>query len=286
MAALRLAWRVGPNWISHRSRFINTAKYAREQAAGKFIVPAIGSRIPDAVPIRNSDDLNAANTAVMVHGQKLYALWEGGSAYQVDPETLASKGPTFWRDDLASVPFSAHPLHERDGSVHTLKTIERPYMEALRWRPERGCRALVLDKNDLDRQRWFGLPAGAAYHYGPAQQRGRELHLSACWNRNGSEAVSPFRSELQGVPLRVDMGCSVEHIVLNLDSGRANIKTVLHGSVDFPHWNQAEATGAWFALTGSDQSESGYFDKVVRVDAAGAIADQYHYGANCVVEEH
>ncbi len=333
------AWQLGPAGISHRSRFVETSKFSREQRAGKFIVPAVGTRIADAVPIRNSDDLNVANTAVMVHGDQLYSLWEGGSAYQLDAATLESSGPKTWRSDAASLPFSAHPLHERDGSawnfglmgstlvvwrllrdgsVHALKTIElpfpgylhafsmterhlvfvvlpyvlegsladQPYMEALRWRPARGCRALLLDKDDLDRNRWFGLPAGAAYHYGPARQVGREVHLHACWNRNGAEAISPFRSEMQGKPRRADMGGSVEHIVLGLDHGGARMETVHQGSVDFPQCAPGDATGTWFALTGSDASQSGYFDQVIRLDPAGGVADRYQYGSACMVEEH
>jgi carotenoid cleavage dioxygenase len=50
-------------------------------------------------------------------GSRVFALWEGGSAIEVDPDTLATRGPVTWREDLVAAPFSAHPLLEQDGSA-------------------------------------------------------------------------------------------------------------------------------------------------------------------------
>ena len=58
------AWRLSPDSISHQARFVGTSKFQREETAGRFVLPAAGTRVPNAVPIRNSDDLNVANTAV------------------------------------------------------------------------------------------------------------------------------------------------------------------------------------------------------------------------------
>lgn len=111
------AWRIGDGRVSHRARMVGTRKFAAEEAAGRFVRPAAGTRIEGAQPMRNSDDINAANTSVMHLDDRLYALWEGGSAWELDAESLAAKGPRTWRADLESVPFSAHPLRERDGSL-------------------------------------------------------------------------------------------------------------------------------------------------------------------------
>jgi all-trans-8'-apo-beta-carotenal 15,15'-oxygenase len=114
---LMQAWRIGDGTVSHRARMIATDKYRAEQRAGRFTRAAAGTWIPDADSMRNSDDINVANTAVTMHADRLYALWEGGSAWELDPETLASRGPRTWREDLQSVPFSAHPLRDRDGTL-------------------------------------------------------------------------------------------------------------------------------------------------------------------------
>ncbi len=325
--------------MRHRARFVGTRKFEREEAAGRFMVPAVGTRIEGAVPIRNSDDLNTANTAVFSHAGGLYALWEGGSAYEVDPDTLQSLGPKAWREDLQSMPFSAHPLRESDGScrnfgllgstlvlwhldpggsvrdvrtlampfpgyMHAFSMTERylvfvlqpyvahrgesgqPYFKTLQWEPKRGCRVLVVDKSDMDRRRWYGLPAGAAYHYGAARQHGREILLSACWKQDGEQALSPFRAEMRGVSHPVDLGSSLQVIRLGLDSGEAGMDAVVVGGLDFPTWDERADDGCMFVLTGNDTSESGYFDAVSRIDPQHGIVDHYHYGEGCMVEEH
>lgn len=111
------SWRFARGRIEHQARMVGTSKFQREQQAGRFLVPAGGTTIPDAIPIRNNDDMNAANTAVIRVGDRLFALWEGGSAYEIDPDTLATRGPVTWREDLVAAPFSAHPLLDEDGSL-------------------------------------------------------------------------------------------------------------------------------------------------------------------------
>ncbi|HEY5971714.1 MAG TPA: carotenoid oxygenase family protein [Pseudoxanthomonas sp.] len=109
-------WRFDESAVTHRARMVATSKYMREQKDGRFRVAAAGTTIPDAQPLRNNDDANTANTAVTMIGGRLFALWEGGSAFELDPDSLQTLGPVTWRDDLASLPFSAHPLRDRDGS--------------------------------------------------------------------------------------------------------------------------------------------------------------------------
>jgi carotenoid cleavage dioxygenase len=47
----------------------------------------------------------------------VYALWEGGSAVELDPDTLATAGVKTWRDDLRAMPFSAHPKVDPQGGM-------------------------------------------------------------------------------------------------------------------------------------------------------------------------
>jgi len=111
------AWKIRDGKVTHTARMVATSKFQREQRAGRFEVGAAGTVIEQAAPIRNNDDLNTANTAVVRIGERVFALWEGGSAIEVDPDSLATRGPVTWRDDLVAAPFSAHPLLERDGSA-------------------------------------------------------------------------------------------------------------------------------------------------------------------------
>lgn len=118
------AWRCANGRVEHRARMVGTSKYVREQAAGRFLLPAAGTTVPDAVAIRNNDDVNTANTAVIRFGGRLFALWEGGSAIELDPADLRTLGPVTWREDLVAAPFSAHPLLDRDGSLWNFGSLD------------------------------------------------------------------------------------------------------------------------------------------------------------------
>jgi all-trans-8'-apo-beta-carotenal 15,15'-oxygenase len=111
------AWRIGGGKVVHTARMVATPKFQREQASGRFEMQAAGTHIVNPTPARNNDDVNTANTAVVRIGGRVFALWEGGSAIEVDPDSLATRGAVTWREDLVAAPFSAHPLLERDGSA-------------------------------------------------------------------------------------------------------------------------------------------------------------------------
>ena len=111
------AWKIGADGVSHQSRFVNTAKFARENRSGQFEVMAAGTTIPNARPVSGPDAVNTANISVLHIGGKTYALWEAGSAYEIDPDTLETRGPKLWREDLEGVAFSAHPVYEPDGGI-------------------------------------------------------------------------------------------------------------------------------------------------------------------------
>ena len=111
------SWNLGENGVSHRGRFVQTDKWQTEQAAGRFLVPALGSIPPNPGGLSGPDDMNVANTSVMMLGDELLALWEGGSAWSLDPDTLSSNGARRWGDGLDGVPFSAHPKREPDSGI-------------------------------------------------------------------------------------------------------------------------------------------------------------------------
>ena len=112
------AFRFDGNDVSHLGRFVETAKRRSEQQAGQFVNFSFGT-IPQYVqPPRNPDAVNAANTNAVPHAGRLLALWEGGSAHVLDPNTLDTQSsPHSWHDDLQGVPFSAHPKIEADGTM-------------------------------------------------------------------------------------------------------------------------------------------------------------------------
>ncbi len=111
------AWRFTDKGVSHQAKFIRTEKFVAESEAGEFLMPSFGTAIKAKRPVKNSDSANTANTNVVRLGDRLLAMWEGGSAYDLDPQTLATRGVVTWKPELKAMPFSAHPKVEADGTL-------------------------------------------------------------------------------------------------------------------------------------------------------------------------
>lgn len=116
------AWRINSEGVRHQARLVETAKVKAERAAGRALYPGLVSAPPAAAGLTGPDDLNSANTSVLYHHDRLLALWEAGSPYEINPETLATEGVyAFEAPDgeagMRGVPFSAHPRVDADGSV-------------------------------------------------------------------------------------------------------------------------------------------------------------------------
>jgi carotenoid cleavage dioxygenase len=103
--------------LHHRARLVHTHKRQREAELGRAALPTFGSTPPDALGVTGPDDLNPANISVLAHGDRLLALWEAGSAWALDPQTLETLGPHAFSEDTRGLPFSAHPRRDRDGSL-------------------------------------------------------------------------------------------------------------------------------------------------------------------------
>lgn len=111
--------------VVHRGRFVDTPKRRAEKAAGRFLYTGYGFAPKNLTGIRAPDDLNAANTNVLPVAGEVWALWEGGSPYRVDAETLATRGRKAFDGELNGVAFSAHPKREPGGDTWNFGVIGR-----------------------------------------------------------------------------------------------------------------------------------------------------------------
>lgn len=103
--------------VTHRGRFVRTEKFLADSAAGHPVRAAFATNPPGAEAITAPDAINVANTSVLQHGGSFMALWEGGSATEMDAQTLETRGPKVWSPEYAGMPFSAHPKIEPDGTL-------------------------------------------------------------------------------------------------------------------------------------------------------------------------
>lgn len=113
------------------ARFVDTRKRRQEERLGAMVMPGFGTPGDPRAEIGSPDDANAANTSVLMAGERLWALWEGGSPVALDPVTLATDDYVTLRPDLRAMPFLAHPRIEPDGRIWNLGMGGR---QAIVWR--------------------------------------------------------------------------------------------------------------------------------------------------------
>lgn len=109
--------------VKHSGRFVRTRRFEQESAAGGFLYGGAGTNFPAQQPVRSNETTNVANINVQPLGGELLALWEAGSAYRIDPETLETLGQRHWSPELAGVPFSAHPRFDEQGHMWNIGSV-------------------------------------------------------------------------------------------------------------------------------------------------------------------
>jgi all-trans-8'-apo-beta-carotenal 15,15'-oxygenase len=99
--------------VHFRNRYVRTEGYLAETAAGKILYRGVfGTQKPGGW-LANLFDLknkHIANTNVLFWNQQLFALWEAGLPYQLNPATLETIGPSTLNGILKPTEaWSAHP---------------------------------------------------------------------------------------------------------------------------------------------------------------------------------
>ncbi|WP_315765361.1 MULTISPECIES: carotenoid oxygenase family protein [unclassified Bradyrhizobium] len=90
------------------TRYVRTRKFELERAARRALFGAYRNPFTDSSEVAG-EDANTANTSVMWHHGKLYALKESGRPYELDPLTLETRGESDFAGQLKSRTFTAHP---------------------------------------------------------------------------------------------------------------------------------------------------------------------------------
>ena len=119
---LMRAFEISGGQASLRARFADTPKRRTETALDAVVTPGFGTPGREGAQLGSNDDANAANTAVMVTGDKVWALWEAGSPLQMDAATLATENFVTLKPDLKGMPFQAHPRFAPDGTIWNVGT--------------------------------------------------------------------------------------------------------------------------------------------------------------------
>ncbi len=103
--------------VRYRNRWVRTAKFEREWAAGQALYGTFGNPATSDPSVRGTP-YNVANTNVLFHGGRLLALEEFNPPFELDPVTLASRGSHDYGGALRG-PMSAHPKVDAEtGALH------------------------------------------------------------------------------------------------------------------------------------------------------------------------
>ena len=71
-----------------------------------------------------------------------------------------------------------------------IKANGRPGIAGFEWRPQEGLKALIIDKDDLKKQRWAQADARAFYHTGAAwEESDGTIRLDVCFSRQPALGV-------------------------------------------------------------------------------------------------
>ena len=324
--------------IFHSGQFVATEKYLREEAEQKYLYNATGTVIPNATSPRNNDTVNVANTALLPWQNELLALWEGGSAYRLNPDTLTTLGEQKWSDELAHVPFSAHPLLEKDGSLWNFGFVpygkqarlliyhintnnqviglgniilpQRGYfhafaqttdylifyvsaciyeqgetfLKAFHWRPEVGSKILVINKNALDKPRWFDVPAEFVFHFGNAWQDNNSIHVVMARYKDASLMLNAMHKVMIGEQPELEHAqMTIAKINLQTGSVTLNASGI---NLEFPNYNPDAAGPTTIYGTHATSPERKFFgDSIAAMHPEKGLLAHYCFGANVIAEE-
>lgn len=114
---LMRSFRIEDGRATLKARFADTLKRRTEARLGAVVTPGFGTAGDPRAEFGSADDASPANTSAFVAGDRLWALWEGGSPLEMDPETLATRDFVTFAPELKNMPFQAHPRRDPDGSI-------------------------------------------------------------------------------------------------------------------------------------------------------------------------
>ena len=96
----------GKGAVHYRNRYVRTQHYRARSGTRHMGTDATGGVVANIGRLPT----NLANTNVVEHAGHLYALWEGGPPYELDPDTLETKGLRRFGGELRWIgSYSAHP---------------------------------------------------------------------------------------------------------------------------------------------------------------------------------
>ena len=94
--------------VDYKSRYVRTERFLAERKARRGLFGAYRNRFTDEASVEGLDR-TVANTSPIWHAGRLFATKEDGLPYEIDPDTLETRGRYDWDGQLRTKTVSAHP---------------------------------------------------------------------------------------------------------------------------------------------------------------------------------
>jgi carotenoid cleavage dioxygenase len=102
------AFRIEDGRVSYRNRWVQTPKFLLERAAHRALFGSWGN--PNSTdPSALGKDSGVANTSIVIHAGKVFACEEAHLPFEIDPQSIASRGYWDFSGTLKTGRFTAHP---------------------------------------------------------------------------------------------------------------------------------------------------------------------------------
>jgi len=111
------AFHIGEGRVSYSNRWARTPKWQLEHEAGRALFGTFGNPATSD-PLAHGRNGGTANTSMLWHGNRLFALEESHQPFELDARTLASKGHQSFGDRITAR-CTAHPkVDPESGELH------------------------------------------------------------------------------------------------------------------------------------------------------------------------
>jgi carotenoid cleavage dioxygenase-like enzyme len=152
------AFRIKDGIVDFRSRYVRTERFLLERRARRSLFGNYRDPFSDHPSVAGKSR-TTANTAIYFHAGKMLASKEDGLPYEVDPETLETRGVWNAGGAITSLTFTAHPKFDpRTGEMCG-------FGYAAKGETTRDIAYYVIDKaGTLVHEVWFEAPHSAMIH--------------------------------------------------------------------------------------------------------------------------
>lgn len=144
--------------VDYKSKYVMTDRLKADRAARKSLFGAYRNPYTDDPSVKGVDR-TVSNTTPVWHAGKLLTTKEDGRPYEVDPDTLETKGHYDWNGKLRSETVTAHPKIDVETGEMVFFGYEAGGLAS------RDIAFMIADKSgNLVKEEWFEAPYPALVH--------------------------------------------------------------------------------------------------------------------------